>query len=66
VLLLGLSPLICAIYGSAPKRIVELLLDRGADPNIESRERVTVLHVLATNTEPGSLCPYICFQFLYL
>ncbi|KAM0867368.1 hypothetical protein ACQ4PT_041993 [Festuca glaucescens] len=56
----GLSPLMCAIYGTAPKRIVELLLDRGANPNIENREGFTVLHVLAT--KKGSLCLYICFQ----
>ncbi|KAM0867366.1 hypothetical protein ACQ4PT_041993 [Festuca glaucescens] len=58
----GLSPLMCAIYGTAPKRIVELLLDRGANPNIENREGFTVLHVLAT--KKGSLCLYICFQLL--
>nr|XP_051186590.1 uncharacterized protein LOC127300499 isoform X3 [Lolium perenne] len=48
----GLSPLICAIYGTAPKRIVELLLDRGAEPDIPSTEGVTVLHVLATKKDP--------------
>ncbi|KAM0867369.1 hypothetical protein ACQ4PT_041993 [Festuca glaucescens] len=47
----GLSPLMCAIYGTAPKRIVELLLDRGANPNIENREGFTVLHVLATKKD---------------
>ncbi|KAM0867372.1 hypothetical protein ACQ4PT_041994 [Festuca glaucescens] len=48
----GLSPLICAIYGTTPKRIVELLLDRGAKPDIPSTEGVTVLHVLATKQDP--------------
>ncbi|XP_047050842.1 uncharacterized protein LOC124656081 isoform X1 [Lolium rigidum] len=52
VLSLGLSPLICAIYGTAPKRIVELLLDRGAKPDIPSTEGFTVLHVLATKQDP--------------
>ncbi|KAK1629906.1 hypothetical protein QYE76_004221 [Lolium multiflorum] len=47
----GLSPLMCAIYGIAPKRIVELLLDRGANPNIENREGFTVLHVIATKKD---------------
>ncbi|XP_051186575.1 uncharacterized protein [Lolium perenne] len=44
----GLSPLLCAIYGIAPKRIVELLLDRGANPDIPCTEGFTALHVLAT------------------
>uniref|UniRef100_A0ACD5Y6I4 Uncharacterized protein n=1 Tax=Avena sativa TaxID=4498 RepID=A0ACD5Y6I4_AVESA len=47
----GSSPLVCAIYGSAPIPIVKLLLDRGADPNRASSEGFTVLHVLATMQE---------------
>ncbi|KAM0867380.1 hypothetical protein ACQ4PT_041996 [Festuca glaucescens] len=48
----GSSPLICAIYGKAPKPIVNLLLDRGANPNIPSKQGFTVLHVLATKKGP--------------
>jgi ankyrin repeat protein len=46
----------CAIYGGA-QPVVKLLLDRGADPNLASREGFTVLHFLAT--KKGSLCLYI-------
>ncbi|KAM0906520.1 hypothetical protein ACQ4PT_016730 [Festuca glaucescens] len=46
------SPLICAIYGKAPKPTVKLLLNRGANPDKASREGFTVLHVLATKKVP--------------
>uniref|UniRef100_A0ACD5YHN7 Uncharacterized protein n=1 Tax=Avena sativa TaxID=4498 RepID=A0ACD5YHN7_AVESA len=48
----GSSPLLCAIYGCAPIPIVNLLLNRGADPNKASSEGFTVLHVLATIQDP--------------
>uniref|UniRef100_A0ACD5XQP9 Uncharacterized protein n=1 Tax=Avena sativa TaxID=4498 RepID=A0ACD5XQP9_AVESA len=48
----GLSPLIFAIYGQGRKNVVNLLLDRGADPNIATEEGFTVLHVLATKQDP--------------
>ena len=55
MLLLGSPPLLFATCGRAPKEAVRLLLDRGANPNITFRKGYTVLHVIATMTNRGSL-----------